>query len=537
MSEAIDLFIIEAPGKRERIQTLLNELGVQVRVIATKGHIFHAPQSLSEHALDQSFREIKREPRDPQRVRYLLEQVEAARIVYIGTDADQEGDVIGWDVATLIAKSHPAPLRVRLRGIDSNSIREALATATPIQKSDATPGRTRSIIDRLIGKAFSKDGVAVGRVSTALLGVIAGHKPTPYRLTLTAPDAGGGRSWCTTSDVKYPLTIEIADRLSKTVLPAISFSKTGKFVRDLPNMGEIMVRASDELDIRPAETDKAMQSLYEAGEISYPRADSKGISSFVDQYLKAMAVKEGVKTSTEPVRPKAKSDVHDAPHPIVPVDTRLDIKKMGRLEAVKTLIARRAIRATSDTSVELAGTDVIRNFLTAQGFSEDVANFVAGLDWSREVGPKYPGQEKFPTSKLVTRSPEAALLEKVVEIGLGRPSTWSKHIDSFMSRGLVDQDLQLTEKGLVWLRASPRALLSPATSIAIEKACESDFEAATGDSREPWEVLANQIVEALPTDLRGPLLQEVAAAPKPRQLHSAREIPFSNFQQAAHEKK
>src|SRR3546814_13584359 len=98
------------------------------------------------------------------------------RISYWSSDvcsSDLEGDVIAWDVAELIRDIHPDPVRVRLRGMDAESIREAIVNPSPVRREDAIPGRTRAIIDRLVGATFSANGVAVGRVGTALLGRVA----------------------------------------------------------------------------------------------------------------------------------------------------------------------------------------------------------------------------------------------------------------------------------------------------------------------------------------------------------------------------
>ena len=63
-------------------------------------------------------------------------------------------------------------------------------------------------------------------------------------------------------------------------------------------------------------------------------------------------------------------------------------------------------------------------------------------------------------------------LESAVEMGLGKPSTWAKHIDGLFERGLVDDNLNLTQKGREWADHAPEELLDPRISAAIEKACD-----------------------------------------------------------------
>src|SRR3546814_3466538 len=111
------------------------------------------------------------------------------------------------------------------------------------------------------------------------------------------------------------------------------------------------------------------------------------------------------------------------------------------------------------------------------------------MDWRRERGPRYPGQEAWPQSEVVIRRSDTVLLEAVVKAGLGRPSTWANHVETFLSRGLVDDEMKLTDKGRAWVVASPPELLDPRISAAIERACDHAPAGLTEDpDREPWEI-------------------------------------------------
>src|SRR3546814_12474238 len=94
---------------------------------------------------------------------------------------------------------------------------------------------------------------------------------------------------------------------------------------------------------------------------------------------------------------------------------------------------------------------------------------------------------------------DTVLLEAVVKEGLGRPWTWANHEETFLSRGLVDDEMKLTDKGRAWVVASPPELLDPRISAAIERACEHAPAGLTEDpEREPWETLSGRIMTALP---------------------------------------
>lgn len=526
-----ELWIIEAPGKAHTLESLLAKLGFDAKVQATKGHFLSMPKSLSPLGIDSRLHEFLRAPRDMDlylRVRSMAK--EASRVI-IATDADDEGDVIGWDVAEAVSDIHPAQVRVRLKGMDEESIREAVVDAGPVRRDDAVPGRTRAIIDRMIGAAFSANGVGVGRVRMAMLGVIARDKPTVWRLKLSAPAKDGGRPWLAECDIKEPLTRELADRLARLTFPALDMASSSSFTAPPQHMGDIMVRAADRLDMPPAETARSMQRSYESGRLSYPRAGSRGMSRSAARRVRKALEKAGFKFDAEAVKEKSEGEVHDAPHPIGAVNASFDPRKLGADEGVRAMIARGLVRTGQVHARERPGVARLEAFLIREGFQPAVAKHVAGLDWRREQGPRYPDQESWGRSEVVARRPDAVLLEAMLETGLGRPSTWATHVESFLQHGLVDEDINLTAKGEAWMAASPPELLDPRLSVAIEKACGRTFPAMFADgSREPWEALAEKIVRALPPALQQPMLAAVAAEHAwPRQDFRALAEPGIDF--------
>ncbi len=212
-----------------------------------------------------------------------------AENVIIATDADAEGDVIAWDVATLIRDMHPNPLRVRMKGLDDDSVRASIDAATPVRKADAVAGRTRAIVDRLIGASFSRPDVGVGRVQTALLGLVQRDKPSTLRLNLVAPAKDGGRVFMAEAPCVAPFDPEIARRLTGMALPMISAGATSTVASPAPHMGDIMVRAAEKLDMSPRETDDSMQRLYEQGRpqgyLNQPVGAARGMSVHESQSL------------------------------------------------------------------------------------------------------------------------------------------------------------------------------------------------------------------------------------------------------------
>lgn len=513
------LFVIEAPFKIKALKETLEHLEIDAKVVATKGHIMQMPERLTPLSIDRTFQEQGRAPRDPEALVRLRETARECNALYIATDADQEGDVIAWDVHEVLKDIFPQTLRVKLCGMDRKSVEEAIREASPIRKEDAVPGRTRAILDRMIGGLFSHDGVAVGRVSTALLGIVAKHTPATATLRLQAPDEGRGRPWNAEFPVTAPLTREVARKLAGTALPAIGKADRKETQRPKPaSMGEILVRAGDEMDISPAEAADAMQKSYEAGRLSYPRAAAKGLNMEAIANIGAMFRKAGYKFDEKGVHPKGEDEVHDAPHPIGAFNVNSKPHAVGSVEGVRTLIGRDLVRTGQDTVVEFALTADLHRFLIAEEFSAEIADLVCGASWRRESGPRYPGQDHYTDSTIIERRPDTALLERAVELGVGRPSTWARHIEKIMERDLFDDRLELTAKGQRWVDGSPAVLLDPRLAAGIDRALENfPSRIMDSDDREPWEILAQAIVSKLPEAIRIPMMKAIEGVdPKPR---------------------
>ncbi|WP_315922650.1 DNA topoisomerase [Mesorhizobium sp. SP-1A] len=509
-----DLFVIEAPGKAKHIQEILKSVGIDARVQATKGHLYSMPDRLTPVGIDSGFREFERKLREPEIGQRIRDEAANAERVFIATDADEEGDVIAWDVAELIADIQAHPLRVRLRGMDEESVLESIEGASNVLKRDAIAGRTRAIVDRMIGSVFSRDGVAVGRVGTALLGLVQKEEPPVVRLRLVAP-AKEGRPWVADCDVKAPLDFQTAKKLEAVRFPVLDASERKERSQGHPgNLADIMVSAGDKMDMSPKEAATSMQRLYEAGRVSYPRANSRGISRSVLRKVAKALQKSGYKFDENIIPDKPDTDVHDAPYPIGRTEIARDPVKQGHDEGLRTLIARDMIKSGQVHELQFGVGERAGIHLKKMGFSEEVATYVSKLEWRREVGPQYPGQETWPESKVTVRRADTVLLQHAVEAGLGKPSTWANHIDKFMSRGLVDEDLNLTRKGKEWIAASPPALLDPRISAAIEQACDRVLKGMMDDpDREPWEILSEKIINALPDQLKKPLMNAVEKTP------------------------
>ena len=497
------VWIIEATGKMAHMSKTLKSMGFDPEIIATRGHLCQMPEKLSDVCIDTGFREKNRVP-DPQvleRIRNAITvmQDNGGHDVYIATDDDTEGNVIAWDVYESIRDICPDPVRVCLNALDRDSINLSLKHSGPVEKSDAIAGRTRAIIDRLLGSAFAKDGSG-GRVASAILGVIAREKPKPWRIDFVARAVDGGRPWRVSSPVNDVLTMEMAEKIISIGFPALDYESVVRKIVPPNDMGRILVSAGDNMNLSPKDAAKAMQSAYESGSLSYPRAGSRGMSRAAAAKMKTVFRKSGYAFNPADVPERPESEPHDSPYPVGPVDISLDPEKIGPGEGIRVLIGRDLVPCGEKRKVQKHRKGDIFRHLVDRGIPEKVASFVDDLEWERDFGTPRPGEKTENESRIVRRRIDSVILESCIGHDIGKPSTWPGHIQNFIDRGIVDGNLQITDIGRDMMAHTPGVLLNPAFSRAVMKACEVAVE-NSGD-REPWEVLAEKIVSSMPSSVR-----------------------------------
>ncbi len=190
MSKPSPLFVIEAPGKVRVLRRSLRKLGMHAEVVCTKGHFVAFPERLRPLGITSDYQPIglRANPAVVRRLQALARDAD----VFIATDDDQEGHRIAVDVYQHIKAIARRTVRLPLRDISMDGVRQVLERAAPVAVHTGRPAGVRRIVDRLIGYSYSRQGIACGRVSSALLSVTARHAPIIGHVVLSLPAADGG---------------------------------------------------------------------------------------------------------------------------------------------------------------------------------------------------------------------------------------------------------------------------------------------------------------------------------------------------------
>lgn len=351
------LILTESPGTARRLATFFAageacghpegepHTGVQLPPVcmATLGYVLVPPESLNPLALyaDEDTHPgtallEERLVRHPDVLRRILDAARQTDHIILATDPDEEGEVIAQDLSmifTEVGLGDVPATRLCLYGLDGASIRDAFAAAESVHLSamatdwpPALPGHARRIVDRWIAGSLGTQEQPVGRV-------IAGF-------------------------------LEAAQRDDRYVAPTLASGIPA-------HLGDLLL-ADELMDVPVQGITGALQSLYEAGRVSYPRTDSHDLVA-------------------------RHQHSHTALHLLGKSSQKAEIRDMAYMEPPGMPLESRILCA------------VARREMAAEGEGVFPAKSVQSADPMRH------------TQNLRER----AVLRVLLAHGLGRPSTWS----------------------------------------------------------------------------------------------------------------
>lgn len=461
------LFLIEAPGKRASLGRVLSRLGLHdAQIEATVGHLGANPPGLRPVGINGALAETgyRLQPDKEALAARIAAKAAQAAVVYLATDDDQEGDVIARDALRWCVplEAHDRVRRLRLRALSQAEVEAALRAATPFEPECAHRGDARRVLDRLVG-AMSDHGVAIGRVQGSLLLTLAARPPVVAVVThlLPAEDAHGPF----TAKVEVRGAAQAPTPWAGTAPAAVAHAQAGSVSAAPWNHDEIILASSLRMGASPGAVETALQKLYESGRLTYPRARDRALTSESVRRLGALAKLNG--TSFVPrcfsaQRTPGVSHGHEAPNPVgldVPVNRPL--AWMGLEEQVLVNLTQNLIQHGMEAFLE----------------RPDLSAVPAGLrelDWQR-VRPlgRALWQLPAPAAGVKAWTPAQSVLHCMIEHGLARPSTIVSHVEKFLTRGLVNEVFELTDKGMQWAASNADILKSQNFSAEVEKWIDS----------------------------------------------------------------
>ena len=518
MAKTPYLVIVESPSKAK---TIGKYLGPDYTVKASMGHLRDLPKSTMGVDLGSFEPEYQPVPGKEALIDELRRDAQAARIVYLATDPDREGEAISWHLKELLELPEEKTRRVTFNAITQRVVTEAIADPRAIDSDLVDAQQARRVLDRIVGYQLSpllwkkvRRGLSAGRVQSVatrlvvdLENEIRAFVPREYwSLEVKLSRIGKPGTFL----ARYHGTDKKIELESREQVEAVLRDIAGKnFTVVNVKKGEkkrsaaapfttstLQQEASRKLNMTPKRTMSIAQQLYEgvdvAGEgttglITYMRTDSLRIApEALEEAAEFIKNRYGAAYYYgQPHVFKTKGGAQDAHEAIRPTHVHLDPEQIRasltgdqyRLYKLiwSRFLASQMANATFDTvsiDTECAG-HIFRSTHQSLRFAGFIAVYEEGKDEEEEATgsplPDLQQGEQTTASDLkheqhFTQPParytEATLVKAMEEKGVGRPSTYASIVSTIQDREyVVKQDKRL----------HPTALGEVVTGLMLER--------------------------------------------------------------------
>jgi hypothetical protein len=478
-----NLVIVESAIKAETLSVLLKKGGLpNFHVFSTEGFLYEKFTVLSPIGIDRSFNEIQRLPRNPKIISTLIKWADSANKVLIVFDVDQIGDALAIDVANLL-DSHGSVLRVRLRSYDFDSVLDAFSHKDEIQVRDAYPAVARRLLDGLFSSYLANKfpGIDLELSATFVLaGILAAVKKSPIQTgiaTIAVNSSDGGYPFVCHIPINAENEQEVLGIVQKSIIYAdeggeIQPGKLFPLSNLLPwTYGECLIEVSKVVDRDIIYVDQALDRLYAAGKLSYPKSLSRSLGGDALDCLMKISYDQGVKCSTGMIPSFSRSGrhSHESPRPLyATINIGSPLLLMHPDEAALVMIARRLISCGQPHSENFPDVD-------------SLPSWAKGLRLSRIMNQRLqPWPKSHIESCVRMHSVSESILMMLMENKMANPSVWMENIKNIIDQDLIDESLCLTSKGNIFFSCIP-LMLQDSRAVAHIDALISASSELTSD--------------------------------------------------------
>ena len=495
-----NLVIVESPSKSKTIEKYL---GNDYQVVSSKGHVRDLATSgkyglgvdIEDH-FKPNYITIKGKKKV---IDELKKDCKNAKFVYLATDPDREGEAISWHLYDVLGLKPEQYDRIVFHEITKPAILEALKHPRKIDQDLVNSQETRRILDRIIGFRLSKfiqsktSGSSAGRVQSVALKLIVDREREIENFqkeeywTITASFDGFDADLFEYDHKEIEIKNEQeADHILEQLKPTFqieSIEKKKKSKKSKPPFitSTLQQDASNKLGFTAKKTMSIAQKLYEGidlgsetvGLISYMRTDSIRLSDeFVKSaygYIKATYGEEYIGTVKHTRKKENVQDAHEAIRPTSVMRTPEAVKaylssdefKLYSLIYKRTLASLMADAKVNQTTIIFDNNDykfkTTGQVMLFEGYLKIYKDYESSED---KILPELNEKQECITNdvsceqhftKPPARYTEAKLIKELEELGIGRPSTYAKIIDTIKERNYVeveDKKFKPTEMGI-----------------------------------------------------------------------------------------
>ena len=480
-----NLVIVESPAKAK---TIKKYLGDDFEVTSSQGHIRDLPTKEIGIDIDNNFTPKYIINPDKKRIVNDLKRMSAsAKVVYLASDDDREGEAISWHLKTALELTDDKIKRIVFHEITEKAIKNAVANPRKIDMDLVNSQQARRLLDRLVGYKLSpvlwkkiKSGLSAGRVQSVAVKMIVerereirNFKSEKSFKVVASFKTADDKTFCAelkkntkNEEETKALFLELSNKnfeISKVEKKKVVKSPVAPFTTST-----LQQEASTKLGFSVTQTMLLAQHLYEAGKISYMRTDSVVLSEDAikqaQKVIKQTYGEEYCQQRQFTTKSKNAQEAHEAIRPTHFED--IEVSADEKEQKLYTLIRTRALASQmADAIINKTTLTITTDSTTIFIAKGEVVEFDGFLklyqtkkDEDEDDNIKLPkvkegdiltlikliGKEKH--SQGPSRFSEASLVKELEEKGIGRPSTYAPTIATIQNRGYIIKDSREGEK-------------------------------------------------------------------------------------------
>ncbi len=479
-SMAKNLVIVESPAKAKTIEKFL---GSDYQVESSYGHIADLPSKEIGVDVANGFKPKYEVSADKKAlVSKLKTLAKNADMVWLASDEDREGEAISWHLAEELKLDKSKTKRIVFHEITKTAILKAIENPRVIDYNLVNAQQARRVLDRLVGYELSpvlwrkvKGGLSAGRVQSVAVRLIVerereiqNFKPVASYSVVGEFTNEAGKTFKAKLPKNFTTKKEAESFLQSNIGATFKVSeidtKPAKKSPAAPfTTSTLQQEAARKLYLPVGITMQLAQRLYEAGLITYMRTDSVNLSKDALDAAQAEIVKSyGAKFSKPRVFATKSKGAQEAHEAIRPTDMSRQSVSIDRDQArLYELIWKRTLASQmSDAELERTNIKVKANkhneifaasgeVLLFEGFlkvylegndedEDEQEGMLPAMKINENLLNNYmTATERY--TRAAARYSEAALVKKLEELGIGRPSTYAPTISTIINRTYIEK--------------------------------------------------------------------------------------------------
>jgi DNA topoisomerase-1 len=473
-----NLVIVESPAKAKTIEKYL---GKDFHVLSSVGHIRSIAKKVKggtepiqvNNGFETTY-EIDSEKKKT--VAELRRAVKEAETVWLATDEDREGEAIAWHLCEVLKLDPKTTKRIVFHEITKKAIEEAVKHPRTVDMSLVKAQQARQILDRLVGFELSPvvwqkvpGGKSAGRVQSPAVRLLVEREREidsfngSFTFKVTAEFMHDGQLVKAELPKRFD-TEEEAQAFLESLIGAdftVSNITTSPSTRNPAapfTTSTLQQDANSRLGFGSKATMASAQKLYQEGKITYMRTDSVNLGgealAAAANYIKATFGEEYSQVRKFKTKAAGAQEAHEA---IRPTDMSAERGSSNEYDQKLYTLIRNRTLASQMAPAKLEKTVVTIAISTAKEVFEAKGEVIIFDGFLRVYGGSKKDADILPAvasgdqlqlesaaaKQLFARPParytEGALVKKLEDLGIGRPSTYATIINTVQVRGYAEK--------------------------------------------------------------------------------------------------